>query len=68
MATAISVDFELSSIPCDFYFYSERAAWGETGGARCQTFYFFLYLADHERDWPQFQVVFLGFTTNTLNV
>ena len=32
------------------------------------SFSFFLYSADHERDWPPCKVVFFGLATNALNV
>ena len=52
----------------DFYFFSERAAWGEVGGGALPDFFFFPCSADHERDWPPFKVGFFGLATNTLNV
>ena len=52
-----------------FFFFSERAAWGVGGGVRCQTFSNVLFpCSDHERDWPPCKVVFIGLVTNTLNV
>ena len=51
-----------------FFSPNEQRAGGEGGGALPVFFFFFPCSADHERDWPPYQVVFFGLATNTLNV
>ena len=56
---------------CNFLFCFLRTSSARGGGGgRCQTFSFSLFpcSADHERDWPPYQVVFFGLATNALNV
>ena len=52
------------------FFPNEQRGGCGGGGYAAILFFFFFFSSsdDHERDWPPCKVVFLGLTTNTLNV
>ena len=51
-----------------FFSPNEQREGGGGCAARLFLFYFFPWSADHEPDWPRYQVVFFGLATNTLSV